>query len=1161
MDRKSFKRNLFLLSGLLFSSISFADAAVQYYELTFPQSAGLVYPVFVYQQTSTGWKQVGYVPDQNTTLFVGPLDITQPQTFQYASGTVASGTGPNTAINWVGSCKFTVTGATISNPSPAPGCGGPGVAIFSVSTADAGQGSNYYSIQFAAGAFPAITTPDKPTAYAVPDYTQNRTVTLYNNTSHAEIQVYYYAGANGGNASLINTQIIDQNTSQSYTFPATAFANSLAWAIAGYSDTPGCVPPPIHQSTPAPTCNWVFSGGYAPYDTITQRGDYTGYIYGAYATKIEGTYPAATTTAQGIPYIPNANLDLSAVDGFTFKAVWAPNEKAFCTKAPPNLWSNVNAPGYVGQFSPAAVMASIPSATAPAVNGHTGYDISLNDICTNLSALPLTDVNTGYIPATAGGTGLSAIDANSQYQGCISPCKYAGYASTGPVATPPLSTNFNAAFSASGGVVNAFCCTSGSAYDTKDSCNDVTTLDSNPVGFVDTSGYVKTLNEVEPPYKQMNQTGSELFLNTYSWQFDDTNANMGCPGDTNYSAYIFDGNTPNMNFLTKATDIEVDNLKGNTATVVWKTPEDSINNPTIHYTVNVVTFGGSFPTYPAHSTIYCTSQNGNSCLLSGLTLTTAYQLQVVANDGTRTSVSKTYNFTTTNQSSGNINPPTNVAAVAGTQPETEENISWHAATDPLGSAQFSYTINVTPALSTPPPATTSLAQTLTGLTPNTQYSITVTAQETSGPDVGGVATSTPAVLFTTTPETCSLPAFNTPYATPTTTTEVMSWSTTPGSCSLPNPVNYTIKLNNTAYASSLTGTSKTLGQSPLTALLPGTVYTPTIQVCDATTGVCSAFSTSTESFTTPPENIGVPGSFQQTAHTPSSISFSWAASTDNVPSPALHYQISLDNGTSWNPANPSSGPTGTTYTITGLPENTAYSQVRIRAFNANTNNYSANSNPINASTSAEIITAPILSQIGPNSVTNSSVILNWSSATNDAGNPMDYSYIIPSTGTPVFAGETINTFTVNNLSPQTAYTVAIKACDHINTTVCATSNPEPFTTLEAVPVISPFTLSFSRRWWAPSYASMTVKWSPLVTCTGDPAKGCDGKHFLPASAFKVTATDTKGVVYYPMPNTVKNGSAYFQSGISRYNTYTVKVKVLYDGGSRTVTGTSSVSPP
>ncbi|NBC68376.1 hypothetical protein GT003_05125 [Paenibacillus sacheonensis] len=160
-----------------------------------------------------------------------------------------------------------------------------------------------------------------------------------------------------------------------------------------------------------------------------------------------------------------------------------------------------------------------------------------------------------------------------------------------------------------------------------------------------------------------------------------------------------------------------------------------------------------------------------------------------------------------------------------------------------------------------------------------------------------------------------------------------------------------------------------------------------------------------------------PSNLTSPSKTTTSVNLSWTASTDNVAVTGYNiYNGSTLAGTV---------ASGTTFSVTGLTANTAYT-FTVKAKDA-AGNVSAASNALSVTTSSasdtQAPTAP--SSLTSPSKTATSVNLSWTASTDNVG----------VTGYDVYNGSTLagttagTTFTVSGLSASTAYTFTVKAKD------------------------------------------------------------------------------------------------------------------------------------
>lgn len=204
----------------------------------------------------------------------------------------------------------------------------------------------------------------------------------------------------------------------------------------------------------------------------------------------------------------------------------------------------------------------------------------------------------------------------------------------------------------------------------------------------------------------------------------------------------------------------------------------------------------------------------------------------------------------------------------------------------------------------------------------------------------------------------------------------------------------------------------------VTGLTASTAYTFTVKAKDAA-GNLSAVSNNTSITTLPtPADTTVPTTptnLTASGTTDITTNLSWTASTDNVG--VTGYNV-------YNGANLITTVAGTTYAVTGLSPSTAYT-FTVRAKDAATN-LSDPSNEANITTLATDTTPPSApTALTASGTTATSTNLSWTAATDN----------VAVTGYNVYNDvNLVNTvagtsYTVNGLSPSTAYTFTVKAKD------------------------------------------------------------------------------------------------------------------------------------
>ncbi|WP_342481974.1 cellulase family glycosylhydrolase [Paenibacillus sp. FSL L8-0340] len=173
--------------------------------------------------------------------------------------------------------------------------------------------------------------------------------------------------------------------------------------------------------------------------------------------------------------------------------------------------------------------------------------------------------------------------------------------------------------------------------------------------------------------------------------------------------------------------------------------------------------------------------------------------------------------------------------------------------------------------------------------------------------------------------------------------------------------------------------------------------------------------------TTTPDTTAptTPTNLISSSKTATSVSLAWAASTDNVG--VTGYDIY--NGTTL-----AGSSTATSYTVTGLTANTAYS-FTVKAKDA-ANNISAASTALSVTTSASAdTTAPTIpTNLISSSKTATSVSLAWAASTDNVGVTGYDIY----NGTTLAGSSTATSYTVTGLTANTAYSFTVKAKDAAN---------------------------------------------------------------------------------------------------------------------------------
>jgi titin len=173
----------------------------------------------------------------------------------------------------------------------------------------------------------------------------------------------------------------------------------------------------------------------------------------------------------------------------------------------------------------------------------------------------------------------------------------------------------------------------------------------------------------------------------------------------------------------------------------------------------------------------------------------------------------------------------------------------------------------------------------------------------------------------------------------------------------------------------------------------------------------------------------------------SSVNLSWTAPSSNGGSPITGYRITPYIGA--NAQTPVlTGSAGTTFTVTGLTNGTAYT-FRVAAINVvGTGPDSAPSAPI---TPVATLTVPGIPTGLSGVAGDRSVALSWTAPASDGGSPITSYRITPFIGanaqTPINTGTNGTSYTVTGLTNGTAYTFTVAATNSVGTGAPSTATP------------------------------------------------------------------------------------------------------------------------
>jgi chitodextrinase len=256
---------------------------------------------------------------------------------------------------------------------------------------------------------------------------------------------------------------------------------------------------------------------------------------------------------------------------------------------------------------------------------------------------------------------------------------------------------------------------------------------------------------------------------------------------------------------------------------------------------------------------------------------------------------QTYNFT------ADTTPPSAPGNLVGTAGSTKNVLTWSAASDNTGVAAYDVYRSGT-YLATVSPSVASYTDKTA--TPGAGYTYQVAARDLAG------NTTAASVNVNGGPTDTSPPtAPGNPTATATSPTAItLSWQASTDNVGV---TGYTVYRDGTEIAT-VNGSTTSYSDG---GLIPGTTHTYTVTASDGAGNVSPASnqaSATTQADTTPPSAPGTPVA---TTVTPSQVSLSWTASTDNVG--VVGYRV-IRNGSVIATAS------GTTYTDSGVSASTSY---------------------------------------------------------------------------------------------------------------------------------------------------------------------------------------------------------------------------------------------
>ena len=439
--------------------------------------------------------------------------------------------------------------------------------------------------------------------------------------------------------------------------------------------------------------------------------------------------------------------------------------------------------------------------------------------------------------------------------------------------------------------------------------------------------------------------------------------------------------------------------------------------------------------------------------VTGLAPNTSYSIRVRARDAaTNESISAPLSVTTNDLPDTEApSAPTGLAASAITT--SSFTLSWNTSTDNVGVTGYDI-YNGAVKVNTSDITATSFA--VTGLAPNTAYSMTVKAKDAAGNE----STSAPLSVTTNDIPDTEAPSVPTGLAASAITTSsfTLSWNASTDNVGVTgyDVYNGAVKVN----TSNITTTTFNI-----TGLSPNTAYSMTVRAKDAAGNESTRAPLSVTTNDIPDTQAPtIPSGLAASAITTSSFTLSWNASTDNVA--VTGYDV-YNGAVMVN----TSDITATTFNITGLSPNTSYSMT-VRAKDAAGNESVSSSLSVTTNDIPDTQAPTVPTGLAASAITTSSFTLSWNASTDNVG----------VTGYDVYNGAvkvntsdiTSTTFNIIGLSPNTSYSITVRAKDaagneSVSTSLSVTTNDIPDTEAPSVPTglaasaitTSSFTLSWN----------------------------------------------------------------------------------------------------
>jgi hypothetical protein len=591
------------------------------------------------------------------------------------------------------------------------------------------------------------------------------------------------------------------------------------------------------------------------------------------------------------------------------------------------------------------------------------------------------------------------------------------------------------------------------------------------------------------------------------------------------------GSSAMMSFTTTGTapagppvisNVSVGSITNTSATITWTTDQPS---------TTLVNFGTT-TAYGSNSTLDSTMVTSHSVTLTGLTLGTTYDFDVVsANSGAMSASSTNSTFLTTSV----VNTPPVITNVATTNlTSTSVTVTW--TTDQPASSLVNYGTSLSYGSSSPQDATlvTAHSVTLTGLAASTAYDFDVVSS-----NAAAQPTTSPNATFNTPATTATPPSVGYVVAWGiNNTSAVVTWSTDVSA-------NTQLAYGTTTALGQLSTLQTAMAPShgvTLAGLIPGTTYYYKAESTGA--NGATGYSTVMSFTTTGTAPVGPPviSNVLVSSITNTSATITWT--TDQASSSQVNFGTTTGYGS--NSTLDSTMVTSHSVTLTGLTLGTTYD---FDVVSANAGSLSATSGNSSFLTTSVSFTPPVISNVTTTNITSTSVTVTWTTdqpswSQVNYGTTMSYGSSSPQDTTLV----TAHSVTLTGLAASTAYDFDVVST---NAASQSTTSPNGTFSTPATTATPPYVGYVAA--WGINNTGAIVTWSTDVSASAQLAYGTT-MAMGQMSTLQPALTASHGVT---LSGLASGTTYYFQAQSTAANGATGYSAVM----SFTTTGTQTTPPP